>query len=96
MAQVKKTVRTVKKNHTSPFSIYWTKENYYLLTLGIVFLIAGFYVMSLGNWDNPVALTLSPILLVIGFLVILPLSILYKKKTGADNKQVEENVPGKS
>lgn len=84
MAQVKKNVRPVKKTYTSPFSIYWTKENYLLLLAGVVLLIAGYYVMSLGNWDNPVALTLSPILLVIGYLIVLPAAIFYGKRKNSD------------
>lgn len=96
MAQVKKTpVRTAKKPAVSPFSIYWTKENYYLLILGVLLLVGGFYVMSLGSWDNPLALTLSPLLLVAGYLLVLPASILYKKKEEA-KKETEENVPGQS
>ncbi|MGE5499736.1 MAG: hypothetical protein ACM3Q2_16820 [Syntrophothermus sp.] len=97
MAQVKKTpIRTTaKKSFVSPFSIYWTKENYYLLALGAVLLIAGFYVMSLGTWDNPVALTLSPILLIAGYLLVFPSSILYKKKAEAKQEETE-NVPRQS
>lgn len=97
MAQIKKTTKTVKKSYSSPFSIYWTKENYYLLLLGLVLLVIGFYVMSLGNWDNPLALTLSPILLVIGYLLVLPSSIFYRKKQEADTTTTAtENVVSKS
>ncbi|MEI7811666.1 MAG: hypothetical protein WCJ01_04475 [Ignavibacteria bacterium] len=95
MSKVKKNARPVKKNYSSPFSICWTKENYYLLILGLVLLTIGFYVMSIGSWDNPVALTLSPLLLITGYLLVLPSSIFYKKKL-SEEKPVTENVNSKS
>ncbi|MGE5431044.1 MAG: hypothetical protein ACM3QX_08220 [Syntrophomonadaceae bacterium] len=95
MAKVvkKTTTRPVKKTYSSPFSTYWVKENYYLLLLGALFLIAGFFVMSLGKWDNPVSLVLSPILLVVGYLVVLPAAIFFRKKQIAKKA---DNVPGQS
>ncbi|MGE5398973.1 MAG: hypothetical protein ACM3S2_01130 [Ignavibacteriales bacterium] len=80
MAQVKKNVKTTKKSFSSPFTVYWEKQNYYILALGIILLVAGYYVMSLGKWDNPVSLVLSPILLVLGYLIVLPAAIFYKKR----------------
>ncbi|MCU7495910.1 MAG: DUF3098 domain-containing protein [Ignavibacteria bacterium] len=90
---VKKNARPVKKSYSSPFTNYWVKENYYLLILGAVILIAGFFVMSLGKWDNPVSLNLSPILLLIGYLVVLPAAIFFRKK---QNDKKADNVPGQS
>lgn len=80
MAKIRKNIKPVKSNFISPFGIYWTKPNFLFLISGIITLIVGFYLMSLGNWDNPVSLVASPILLAIGYLVLLPLSIFYRKK----------------
>lgn len=91
---VKKNVRPIKKAYSSPFSTYWVKENYYLLILGALFLIIGFFVMSLGKWDNPVSLVLSPILLVIGYLIVLPAAIFYRKKQ--NNRAKADNVSGQN
>lgn len=77
---VKKNIRPVKKVFASPFQIYWTKNNYYLLILGIAFIIIGFYLMSIGNWNSTVSLVVSPIVLVIGYLLIIPASIFYREK----------------
>ena len=81
-----------KKSHTitkvaSPFKIYWSKNNYYLLALGILVLIAGFYLMSIGNWDSTVSLYVSPFVLMIGYLLIIPSSILFRKKNNKQNTQ---------
>lgn len=83
----RKSIKTQKKVHTSPFNIYWTKSNYYLLLVGVLVIIAGFYFMSVKPWDSSASLVISPILLVIGYVLIFPASILYKKK-----KQAEENT----
>lgn len=76
----KKTVKTVKKTLPSPFNIYWEKTNYLLFGLGVITIILGFYFMSIGSWNSSESLVVSPILLVIGFVVILPISIFYRKK----------------
>lgn len=76
----KRSVKTTKKTFESPFSIYWDRTNYILLFAGILFVIVGFYVMSIGNWNSTVSLVLSPIILFIGYIIIFPLSILFRKK----------------
>ena len=75
--------RPIKKQLESPFKNYWLKSNYMLLGAGLAVLILGFFLMSFGPWDNPISLSISPIVLLVAYLVIFPLSILYKKK----NKQ---------
>ena len=78
MAKVKK---QKKKNESiSPFANYWERENYIFLAIGIIFLIVGFTFMAQGTWDNPLALSVSPVILLLGYLVFFPLSIFYKKK----------------
>ncbi|MBS4036041.1 MAG: hypothetical protein KGZ85_16375 [Ignavibacterium sp.] len=76
----KRSVKTTKKNFVSPFSIYWNRTNYILFFAGILFVIIGFYLMSVGNWDSTTSLVLSPIILFIGYVIIFPLSILFRKK----------------
>jgi len=78
MAKVKK--QNSKKGFISPFSNYWQKENYIFLGLGILSLIVGYFLMAQGEWDNSLSLTISPIILLIGYLVFFPLSIFYKRK----------------
>lgn len=82
MAKVvkKKSVKSSKKTFVSPFNIYWDKTNYILLFAGILFVIVGFYVMSIGEWDSTTSLVISPIILFIGYVIIFPLSILFRKK----------------
>jgi len=88
---VKKNIRNAKRQKvlTSPFSIYWKKQNYYLLALGFIVIIVGFYLMSVGSWDSFSSLQISPFVLVFGFVIIFPAAILYRKK---DKKEdIKEN-----
>lgn len=91
--QIKKQSRIRKTRSESPFKNYWTRENYLLLSAGVLVLVLGFFLMTFGPWDNPVSLTISPIILLIAYLIIFPLAILYKKNKKAGTS---ENVPSKS
>ncbi len=95
---IKKSIRKTKKTAApvSPFSIYWTKQNYYFLFLGFAIIILGFYLMSIGSWDSTPALVVSPILLIIGYMLVFPASLLYKKRTNKDTSQEDNIGSGKS
>jgi ATP/ADP translocase len=87
MAKVKKRVKAVNRKFESPFQNYWTKNNYILLFAGIVTLIIGYFLLSQGPWDNPVSLSVAPIVLLIAYVVIFPLAIMYKKKNKSNGAE---------
>lgn len=91
MTKVKKraSVKSSKKL-PSPFNIYWEKNNYILLIVGIVITIIGYYLMSIGPWNSNESLVYSPIVLFIAYVIIFPLAIIYKRRkqlNTEDNKQ---------
>jgi|SRR3989304_5238831 len=94
----KKNIRKTKKSNVfvSPFNIYWEKQNYYMLILGFAIIIIGFYLMSIGPWDSFPSLVISPILLVIGYVLIFPASILYRKKNKKETSQDDKVGSGES
>ena len=51
--------------------------------------------MSMGPWDSFTSLDVSPVLLVIGYIVILPLAILYKKRSTTGSQDIKEPVTEK-
>ncbi len=62
--------------------------NFLFIGLGLLTIIAGYYLMSSGissdpadhtTWMNPTAVDISPIVLVIGYCVIIPFAIMYKQ-----------------
>jgi len=91
----KKNVRKPKKI-ASPFSIYWNKKNFAFLFIGLLVIIAGFVFMSFGAWDSFPSLFISPVVLVIGYLIILPASILLVGKNEAENKDEQEITAAKN
>ncbi len=75
--------REMKKRgvkYTASEKIPLTKTNYILFGCGVLALVLGYIAMLQPPWDNFVSRTLAPIIVVIGYCVIIPLSILYNKK----------------
>ena len=68
--------KTRKKRVVFPLSA----ENYKLFGIGILIIILGYISLSKGPADSFWSLTLAPILLVIGYCVIIPIAIIYKKR----------------
>ena len=64
----------------------FTRNNYIILGVGILFIVIGFVFLGFGD------ITISPILLVLGYCVIIPLGILFPHRKG---KQ-EEPAAGKT
>src|SRR5687767_14279443 len=68
-----------------------TSTNIYILLAGIAVIIVGYFLMSLGIaddplknqgvWNRPEAVTIAPILLGLGYCIIIPYALLYRKKT---------------
>jgi len=92
----KRTIKQTKKSSVSPFNIYWEKKNYYLLILGLLVTIIGFYFLTIGPWDSFSSLVISPILLFIAYIIIFPLSIFLRKRTEKAPTQENKIDPGKS
>ncbi len=57
-----------------PFTI----KNYLLFLAGIVTIIIGYFLMSIGPYDSVYSLTISPIVLLVGYIILLPMSVLMK------------------
>lgn len=68
------------KNQPQVQSFTFGKRNLYLLALGVVTIIIGFVLMAQPPVNGFLSRTLAPIILVIAYLVIIPISILAKNK----------------
>ncbi len=56
--------------------LYFTKYNYIILTVGMVLLALGYYMMSVGPHDSFWSLTLSPVLILFSLAVVFPYGIM--------------------
>ena len=60
----------------------WTfsKKNYVLGGIGLATIIFGYVIMASGTVNSFRSLTLAPIMLFIGYLIIIPIALLYRDK----------------
>lgn len=52
------------------------KKNVILIAFGVLLLVIGFFCLAQGPADNPVSLTVAPLILTIAYLVVIPVGIL--------------------
>ncbi len=53
-------------------TLYFTRKNYLILIVGILVIAAGYYLLSKGS------ITFAPLLLILGYCVIIPIAIIIK------------------
>ena len=78
--------KDIKKNYRGKMTkgrsaLPFSSENYYFFAIGIALIVMGYISLSRGPWDSFWSLTLAPILLVLGYCVIVPIALLYRKKS---------------
>jgi len=56
------------------------KKNIILIANGVLLLVIGFLCLATGPADNPVSLTVAPLILVVAYMVVIPLGILFTGK----------------
>ena len=56
----------------------FNKTNYFLLFSGILFTILGYLIMAYGEVNSFQSLTLAPIILFIGYIILIPVALIYK------------------
>ena len=66
-------------------SWHLTKYNYVIFGIGLFFIIIGYLLMSVAETTSFLATKLSPIILVVGYCIIIPLSIVldFDKRGGS-------------
>ncbi len=77
--QEKKKFRGSKKEKIFPY----TRENAVVLLVGLAVVVGGYVALSKGPWNSFWSLTLAPVLLVLGYCVIIPIGLMYQKKRPA-------------
>lgn len=56
------------------------KKNFVLIAIGVLLLVIGFLCLATGPADNPISLTVAPLILVVAYVVVIPLGILFTGK----------------
>jgi len=77
MAKKKEKI-SVKRKVKKEFDLYLTTKNYLIFGAAVLVLILGYFFLSKGPADSFWSLTLAPIVLLIGYCVLVPIAILLK------------------
>ena len=56
------------------------RKNIILIAIGVLLLVIGFLCLATGPADNPVSLTVAPLILVVAYMVVFPIGILFTGK----------------
>lgn len=56
----------------------YKRKNYVLFGVGVFVIIMGYLIMYLGEVDSFQSLVISPLLLLFGYLVLIPIALLKK------------------
>ena len=58
----------------------FSKINYLLFFAGILFIIIGYIIMSSGETYSFQSLSIAPIMLFIGYIILIPASLIYRRE----------------
>ncbi len=58
-----------------------TRTNLHIFTAGILLILLGYLALAVGGKEDFLSLVAGPLLLLAGYVVVIPLAILYRDKT---------------
>ena len=68
-------------------SWHFTKLNYLIFGIGVLFIALGYILMYLGDTTSILSTKISPIILIIGYCVLIPIAILKNfKREGSSTR----------
>ncbi|MFN0157699.1 MAG: hypothetical protein ACKVRP_06465 [Bacteroidota bacterium] len=71
--------REVRKRVSRDDVFPLNRDNFVILGVGVLLILLGYLAMNEGSVEGFLPLYAAPILLVLGYCVVIPLGILYKK-----------------
>ena len=76
-------------SNTSLFESWdFSTTNYILFGIGLALIIVGYLVMAAGEVNSFQSLTLAPIMLFTGYIIVIPAGLIYREKSS----DVEDNL----
>ena len=97
-AVISKTAKSKKAVKVQHFNLSLTKVNYLIIGVGILLIVLGYVFMSQKSVDGFMPTVIAPILLVLGYVVVIPVGILFNgemfKKNEAQTTVVTEDPKG--
>ncbi|MEK7263178.1 MAG: hypothetical protein AAB071_01535 [Bacteroidota bacterium] len=87
MAKLAKKIKRNKLDESIPFNA----QNYIILGAGLLFITIGYIFLSKSDVAGFIPLVLSPILLIIGYCVLIPFGIMYRKREKISEESIQNN-----
>jgi uncharacterized membrane protein HdeD (DUF308 family) len=78
-----KSLRKIHGREALPYS----RSNYLLFGIAILTLVMGYWALAQPPVDGALTMTVAPILLVIGYCVLIPLAIMLKSRKKEQSEQ---------
>tara|TARA_B100000965_G_scaffold394645_1_gene407123 strand:+ start:4295 stop:4507 length:213 start_codon:yes stop_codon:yes gene_type:complete len=70
----------VKVNNNNNKGLWpFKKINYLIFGIGLLLIMVGYILMGYGTVNSIISVKVAPFLLFIGYIVLIPIAILYKK-----------------
>jgi len=85
--------KAASKRKTMVEALPFTRTNYRILGVGLLLIVLGYVALAQPPWDGTMALVVAPILLVLGYCVVIPVGILYRKKAVPAASGAEQSGP---
>jgi len=77
-----KPIRRTSRRASAHVPFPLVRQNFIIIGIGLAFIVAGYLALLEGSVEGVLPLVIAPVLLVLGYCVIIPAGILYKSKTG--------------
>ncbi|MEI8135523.1 MAG: hypothetical protein WCH46_10710 [bacterium] len=74
-----------------PFNMPFESKNITFILIGIAIVTLGYVVMGMSETMGFMALNVSPIMLLLGYLVVIPMGIMYGAKRKKSEPMTEES-----
>ena len=82
-----KEVKKKAKKNTIPKELPFGRDNLLILGIGLAILVIGYVLMAQPPVDSFWSLTLSPIVLMIAYLIVIPYAIMHGHKKNGGSEQ---------
>ena len=71
----------IMKENKKTVKFLWPykRKNYLLFGVGVFVIIVGYLIMYLGEVNSFQSLVISPLLLLVGYLVIIPIDLIFRQ-----------------
>ena len=76
--------KVAAKRKAPSMALPFTKRNYQILGFGLLVIVLGYVALGQSPWDGTMPLVVAPLLLVLGYCVLIPIGILFRKNTNSE------------